>query len=356
MINLKDHVCIYPFKNIEFHETNIHFCCPEWLPHSISPADAPLNEMWNSEMAVDIRKSVMDGSYKFCDKNMCPHLNELITFGKDSKGVIIHKDKLEPAIKKHYNECNGFIDETPEIMQISFDRTCNLKCPACRLDFIVQNSEGIDKVTKRIDEISEEFGKTIQTIYTSSAGEPFASAATKNLFRRFDRTKYPNLKRIHIHTNATLWDQKMWESVSGIHPYVKSIEISIDAATKDTYENKVRLGGDYDKLINNLHYIATIPKIKRVKTSFVVQKFNYHEMKMFLDLMKSIFAEKVSVYFSKLQDWGTYKLGEEFDSVDVSNPNNPEYEMFINELKRVYKDPQVFSNLIHLIPDKKTII
>lgn len=352
MINLKDYVCVYPFKNIEFHETNTHFCCPEWLPYSIASADTPVNEMWNSQMAIDIRKSVMDGSYRFCDKQMCPHLNSLITFGKDPKNVIVHIDQLEPEIKN----CTGIMSETPEIMQMSFDRTCNLKCPACRMDFIVQNSEGITKVNKRIEEINEEFGKTIKTIYTSSAGEPFASIATRNFFRNLDKSKYPKLKNIHIHTNATLWDNKMWESMSGIHPYVRSVEISIDAATKDTYENKVRLGGDWDKLITNLNYIATLPNIKKVKTSFVVQKFNYNEMKLFLDLMKTIFAKKVSVYFSKLQDWGTYKIGKEFDSIDVSNPNNHEYEMFINELKNVYKDPQVFSNLIHLIPDEKTII
>ena len=352
MINLKDYVCVYPFKNIEIHETNTHFCCPEWMPYSISSDDTPLGEMWNSEMAINIRKSVMDGSYRFCDKKMCPHLNSLLTLGKDPKNVIVHKDKLETNILNS----NGEFLETPEILQMSFDRTCNLKCPACRTDFIVQNSEGIGKVTKRIEEVTEEFGKTIKTIYTSSSGEPFASTATRNFFRNFDKTKFPKLKNIHLHTNATLWDKKMWESMSGIHQYVRSVEISIDAATKDTYENKVRLGGDWDKLLTNLHYISTLPNIKKVKTSFVVQKFNYTEMKLFLDLMKTIFGEKVSVYFSKMQDWGTYKLGEEFDSIDVSKPTNPEYEMFINELKLVYKDNQVYTNLIHLIPNDKTII
>jgi hypothetical protein len=356
MINLKDYVCIYPFKNIEIHETNVHFCCPEWLPYSISPAESPVKEMWNSQMAIDIRKNVMDGTYKFCDKTMCPHLNSLLSFGKDTKNVIVHKDKLEPSIKQYYDLCTGEITENPQIMQMSFDRTCNLKCPACRLDFIVQNTKGIEKITKRIDEITEEFGQTINMIYTSSSGEPFASVATRNFFKNFDKTKYPKLQSIHIHTNATLWDKDMWESMSKIHPFVQSIEISIDAATKETYENKVRIGGDWDKLINNLNYIASLPNIKNVKTSFVVQKDNYKEMNMFLNLMKTIFGKKVMVYYSRMQDWGTYQLGNEFDSVDVSNPNNTEHHNFIEELKLVYKDPQFFGNILHLIPEDKTII
>ena len=63
----------------------------------------------------------------------------------------------------------------------------------------------------------------------------------------------------------------MWDSMKSIHPYVKTCEISIDAATKDTYENKTRIGGDWDELINNLKFISTLPNLKKIKPSFVVQ-------------------------------------------------------------------------------------
>lgn len=356
MIDLKDYVCLYPFKNIEIHETNVHFCCPEWLPYSISPSERPLNEMWNSDMASAIRKSVMDGSYKYCDKHACPHLNNLLKFDNDSHNVIVHNSKLEKSIRNYYENNEGVINETPETLQMSLDRTCNLKCPTCRLDFIVLSNEKNKKVQKRIDEITDEFGLTIKSINTSSSGEPFASPATKNFFRTFDKSKFPKLKNIYLHTNATLWDEKMWDSMKLIHPYVKSCGISIDAATKHTYENVTRLGGDWDKLISNLKFINTIPKIKTIKCFFIVQKGNYKEMSQFVDLLKSIFGKKVSIYFSKLQDWGTFDLGEEFDSIDVSNPLNDEHEEFLRELNKVYKDEQVHTNLIHLVKYSKNII
>ena len=44
----------------------------------------------------------------------------------------------------------------------------------------------------------------------------------------------------------------MWDSMPNVHKYVKSCEISIDAGTKDTYENKTRLGGNWENLMNNL--------------------------------------------------------------------------------------------------------
>ena len=50
----------------------------------------------------------------------------------------------------------------------------------------------------------------------------------------------------------------MWNSMKSIHPFVKVAEVSIDAATKDTYENKTRLNGNWDKLLDNLKFIAKL--------------------------------------------------------------------------------------------------
>ena len=55
------------------------------------------------------------------------------------------------------------------------------------------------------------------------------------------------MERIHIHTNGILWTQNLWEKMKPIHPFVKSCEISIDSSTKETYENLVRIGGQWDK-------------------------------------------------------------------------------------------------------------
>ena len=45
---------------------------------------------------------------------------------------------------------------------------------------------------------------------------------------------------------------------SNIHRFVKSCEISIDGGTKDTYENKTRINGKWDELIDNLKFIAQL--------------------------------------------------------------------------------------------------
>ena len=174
-------------------------------------------------------------------------------------------------------------------------------------------------------------------------------------FKNFNPNKYPNLKSIHLHTNASLWDKEMWDSMPNIHKYVHSCEISIDAGSKHTYENVTRLGGNWDNLINNLKFISTISSLKSVKCSFVVQQSNYTELKDFLDLMRSIFGSKTKVFFGRITNWGTFSDGQ-FKIIDVADKSHPEYSLFLNEFKKVAKDPYVFHNMYDSIDLNKSII
>jgi MoaA/NifB/PqqE/SkfB family radical SAM enzyme len=147
-----------------------------------------------------------------------------------------------------------------------------------------------------------------------------------------------------------------------VHPYVKSCEISIDAGTRETYETKTRINGDWDVLLDNLKFISTIPTLSRIKPSFVVQQKNYKEMKTFYDLMYSIFGEKVNVYFGKITNWGTFSDGE-FKLKQVWNENHPEHELFKKEcqlkmtskvtVKSVPNKRQEIINAIHYLKNKK---
>ena len=62
--------------------------------------------------------------------------------------------------------------------------------------------------------------------------------------------------RIHLHTNALLWTPKMWRQVPDeVKRAINSAEISIDAARPETYSVN-RRGGDFDRLLENLEFIA----------------------------------------------------------------------------------------------------
>jgi hypothetical protein len=126
-----------------------------------------------------------------------------------------------------------------------------------------------------------------------------------------------------------------------------------DAGTQNTYENKTRLGGKWDTLINNLKFISTIDTLKSVKTSFVVQDSNYMEMETFYNIMYSIFGKKVNVFFGKITNWGTFSEAE-FKLKQVWDSNHPEHELFKKEFNKIGRNTNLFHNLYEFIDTTHT--
>jgi MoaA/NifB/PqqE/SkfB family radical SAM enzyme len=257
------------------------------------------------------------------------------------------------TLKSNSNINNPIVENnTPNYLVMNFDRTCNYKCPSCRVDLIVENSEGIKRVEKTIEDIDKYYSKHVKTLYITGSGDPFVSVGFRNYLRNFNPKKYPNLKSIHFHTNASMWNKEMWDSMPNVHKYVHTCEISIDAGTKDTYENKTRLGGDWENLMKNLKFISTLPRMN-VKTSFVVQDSNYMEMEEFYNLMYSIFGKKVNVFFGKITNWGTFSEGE-FKLKQVWDSEHPEHQLFKNEFNKIWKNQNLFHNLYEFIDTTHT--
>ena len=131
------------------------------------------------------------------------------------------------------------------------------------------------------------------------------------------------------------------------------VEISIDAATKDTYENIVRLNGKWDVLMENLFFISQIDSIKILRCSFVVQNNNYKEMLAFAKLIyektiKRIENQKASsstwVYFGKIAQWG-HISDAKFKESSVWEPDHENYNDFVNEVNKLYAYEKSFHNM-----------
>lgn len=352
----ENYICAVPFSSLEVHDHKRFLCCASWLLKYL-PEDSSSKDAWFSKEADEVRDSMLDGSYRYCDNNQCPYLHQLETFGHNigKANPLFHKDSLPPALEEQIKKYKTNKKIYPTIAQFSMDRSCNLACPSCRLDMFIADSKKIKKVKEDIEDIQTNFSKYIEVLYITGSGDPFISVGFRDFLRTLDSKKWPRLKKIHLHTNATKWNKEMWDSMKAIWPYVKTCEISIDAGTKDTYENKVRINGKWDELISNLKFIATIPELQTVKTSFVVQKHNYKEMKLFYDLMLEIFGKKASVYFGKINNWGTFS-NEEFETHKVWNETHNEYSSFLKEVNRTIPAKQLWHNLQEFVEPKKSMI
>jgi MoaA/NifB/PqqE/SkfB family radical SAM enzyme len=337
---LKEYVCGSPFHYLEIHDKKVWACCPSWLPTPVGEV-GKLNEVYNGDTLKKIQESVLDGSYTYCDKQLCPYISELMY--NNTVGSVFHS-KSDKNLHKILYGNNG-----PLRINLAFDRSCNLSCPSCRISLIMANGEKLDLIDKTMDEVVEVFGKNIDCFYISGTADPFASKTFRNFLLNFDETKFPKLNVIHIHTNAILLDEEMWDKLKNVKKFIKTMDISIDAATKETY-NIVRRGGDWDILQKNIKFIATIDTIRKKTFSFVVQDTNYTEMfdyyKMIMGLPHA--TPGYEVLFTKILNWGTFNEGE-YKLKQIWNEEHPEFKMFLTELGKIANRYNSYTNMNDII-------
>jgi hypothetical protein len=333
---LKQYICTTPFVYLEVHKGGVHSCCPSWLPNKISSLE-DIDKAWGSEELKKVQESILDGSYKYCSKTECPYLSELLITGSKPKGFI---DKTNFNINDY--------KKGPTNINFAFDRSCNLSCPSCRNVAIMADGTELEFIDDTINKIVDVYGKNIKMLYLSGSADPFASKSFRKFLLEFDKNKLPNVNHIHLHTNALLLTEKMWNSLGHIHDLIKTIEISIDAANEETYKI-VRRGGDWQTLLNNLDFISTI-KLRNKNVSFVVQDTNYLEMEDFYILMNKIFKNNINVFFNKITNWGTY-TSSEYAIKQIWNESHPEFQMFLHQLDKINKKYKCTHNM-HDIIDK----
>lgn len=338
--NLK---CSAPFTYSEITNDGQYLCCPGWLPVDIKDTDNFKDNFYNKK-SQEIRESILDGSYKFCKENLCPHL------AKHKKGIDT------PSFVHESNTI--FKDPKLSYVTFGFDISCNLGCPSCRSEFINFVGERRIKMDDMLNNLINQVGDTIEGIGMCGGAEPFFSKTMMRFMREFDASKFPKLKKIHLHTNGTLWNKNSWNAISKIHKYISTCEISMDAGTKEIY-NIVRLGGDWDILMNNIDFILTIDRIKSMRFSFVVQQRNYKDMENFYNLIHSKLKDtkkQYEIFYNPIVEWGEFESQNNFDEQEIHNPNHTEHNEFLIELKKIHRKPNVTHGLNHLITDEVTLI
>lgn len=290
-----DFVCTMPFEILNvYNNNNQYFCCKEWLDIDLS-IDTQNENVWLSEKAEKLRDSILNGEYNYCSKINCPYLATTLKTNKRSGCIIPKSEFLE-----NYDLC----PEGPNTLIFSFDFACNMSCPSCRSKQIPNTKKRTEETHKTIKNLSMKYGKTVQKITLSGAGDPFYSAPLFDFLKTIDQTSFESLKQIHLHTNGILWTPQNWDKIKQAHQYVKSCEISIDASKKQTYD-KIRKGGSWTKLMRNLEFINEISTLKDVIVSFVIQDINYKEMYDFYVLMDKILNKKTLTFqYYTIQDWG----------------------------------------------------
>lgn len=332
--------CSKPFKWFEVFRWNqtaeIYLCCSGWLDTPVGYLQhQSVEEIWNGKKAQEIRRSILEGSFKYCNRSLCPYLQTVT--GPVEKIEDVKDEDLKVVIGKKLT----ILPYGPRAINCSYDRSCNLSCPSCRLETNIE-SKFKQQILEIQSKIQNEALKDAYLLYITGLGDPFGSPFYRKWLQSMKIEYMPNLKEIFLHTNAQLWTPKMWGTIAkDVQRLVKSTEISIDAASSNTYAIN-RRGGSFERLLENLEFISTLRKtgpLERVTISMVVQENNFLEMTDFVHLGKRFNFNRV--FFSQLINWGTYS-DEEFKNRAIHLPTHPKHSEFISLLKNeIFHDPIV---------------
>lgn len=335
---LEKKFCKVPFEFADLSyppENHVWPCC--WVKKPLGQLDdknSSLEKVWNSEAAIEVRKSILDGSFKYCSIDDCPHIHS---------NQLPDKNKVnDPYFKNIIDNNITTLPGGPRILHFNNDQSCNLSCPSCRKEkSLVVNGEQFEK-RKRIwdHSITPEVLSSTETIRLTGAGDPFASKIYRDFLLNLDGNKYPQLK-IDLFTNGVLFDEKMWNSIHRIQKNIHDVRVSLDSMTKPTYD-VVRRGGDFAKVIENVKFLSqqkTEGFFNDLVICFVVQTLNYKEMVLFVKFALEL--KNVKVHFQRIINWGTFS-DVEFLKHAIYLEEHFEYQNFIDILKDpIFKNPMV---------------
>jgi len=198
----------------------------------------------------------------------------------------------------------GYALHKPTSIQVEPTNRCNLKCLHCARKTL-DNNKGIGNLNKTtfsalLTQIPE-----LECVALYGLGEPFTNS---QFFDMVDELKSKGIY-VHVTSNATIISESVAEKL--ISKRVDHLNVSLDGATKETYES-IRIGANFNDVVKNVEQLAHIrksrkSKIPRLSISMVLTKNNLGELVNLIRLGKKIDIDDI-----RIQDlnpiWGTKEL------------------------------------------------
>ena len=336
----KRYYCTKPFEQVQLLENGkMTPCCPPWINHYTigNIKEQSYEEIWNGEKAQEFRKSILDGSFKYCNEKSCPHLAY-------KTGCVVSEDKLHTInhdiIRDDILNKNTILDHGPTEIQFCHDRSCNLSCPSCRREIIMVSGKKKEIILDMQNKLQSNYLHDAKHLVITGSGDAFGSYIFRTFLQTVVSEQAPNLEFIEILTNGLLL-KRYWHTLSPFaREKISRIMISIDAATEGTYLFN-RRGGDWKLLHENLEFaqhLQSTNQIYKFGTNMVVQNNNYLEIKDFVKMCESYGARNIELQIIEPDFIRDLKHGDYFQewcSKAVHEKTHKNHE----DLLRVIKDP-----------------
>ena len=86
--------CAQPFERFEVlggggDRGETYFCCQNWVTRSIgNMSESSVEKVWNGRAAQEFRRSILDGSFRYCRTELCPYLQRVDGPVPDADGLL----------------------------------------------------------------------------------------------------------------------------------------------------------------------------------------------------------------------------------------------------------------------------
>jgi Iron-sulfur cluster-binding domain len=323
---LKPRICRLPFSRFDIGPTgDVLMCCGHWLPTNIGNfMTGTVEEVLNSPTAQRIRASMLDGSFKYCNHLEC---------GAMVQDTLPFQDQVgEPALRSAIDDGKLTLDGVDEIL-FAFDQTCNLSCPSCRTQRIIEKPSENEAKADAVERNLVPLLPTLKTLFINPAGELWSSKPSRRLLELVNRETSPDLW-LEIISNGTLFSDNEWQKFPNIHDMVRSVRISVDGCTKPTFET-LRRRANFEVFCKNMEFLGKLRaqgSLPELKFSFTYQLGNFREMRDFV-----FFARRFNcdfVIFERLQNLGTF-TNDEYRARAVHLTDHPLHQEFLS----IVRDP-----------------
>jgi len=346
--DLTDKFCHMPFTHLSTSYKGDAFacCCSAWVPYAIgSVIDAPSAEaVWNSEAAMEIRRSIHDGDFRYCSRTLCSYI---------AAHMLPKKSEItDPDLRRYIDERSTVVIDSPTMVQLNHDPSCNLACPSCRPDIVTASPDEQRSYVAAAERVLLPLLSGMDgTTYISGGGEAFASAHYRKILSSLNRRDYPRLN-VFLITNGQLLTARRWAEFPELPQMIGILSISIDAARPATYE-RLRRPGKWNVLMENLELMARMRAegtIRRLQINFVVQADNFRELPDFIALGTRLGVD--SFWLQRLTNYGSFHE-EVFAQTDVTSPMHPEHAELLAILRQpLMQDPRIdMEMLMPLLPE-----
>jgi pyruvate-formate lyase-activating enzyme len=346
--DLTDKFCPLPFTHLSTsYKGDAFVCsCSAWVPYPIGNViEAPsADAVWNSEGAAEIRRSIHDGDFRYCSRTLCSYIA--------ARALPRKAEIVDPILRRYIDDRTLIVPESPGMVQMNHDQSCNLACPSCRTGIITAGPDEQQVNSDAADRVLLPLMRTMTGMtYISGSGEAFASSHYRKILAALNRNDYPGLY-VFLITNAQLLNAKRWAEFPDLPEMIANLSISIDAARAETYE-RLRRPGKWDVLLENLELMAKMRaagEIRRLQINFVVQADNFRELPDFIALGDRLGVD--NFWLQRLTNYGAF-AEPVFAKADVTSPQHPDHAELLSILRRPFmKDPRIdMQMLMPILPE-----